>query len=71
MPVVFYFIAKLIFVIVHHISQIRVVERELQEYHENEGSKEEAQKCMNVEEQPPTSSLMNDEQCVAPVATNY
>jgi hypothetical protein len=49
---------------VHHVSQIRVVEREMQEYHENEDAKV-VEKNMDVEEQPPESLLMNVGQPIA------
>ena len=57
--------------IVHHISQIRVVEREMQEYQENEDAKDEAHINMDVEEQPPTSlSADADRQTAVPAASN-
>jgi hypothetical protein len=56
--------------IVYHVSQIRVVEREMQEYHENEDAKE-VEKNMGVEEQPPTPLSMNVCQPIAaPAASN-
>jgi hypothetical protein len=57
-------------VIVRHISQIRVVEREMQEYQENEDAKEKANN-MDVEEQPPTSLLVDaDQHTAVPAASN-
>ena len=52
-------------------SQIRVVEREMQEYHENEDAKE-VQTNMDVEEQPPTSlfSMNAGQPIAAPAASN-
>ncbi|KAL3791224.1 hypothetical protein ACHAW5_000494 [Stephanodiscus triporus] len=49
---------------------IRVVEREMQEYQENEDAKEKA-KNMDVEEQPPTSLLVDaDQHTAVPAASN-
>ena len=49
---------------VHQVSQIRVVNRELQEYHKNKDAKK-VEKNMDVEEQPPKSLLMNVGQPIA------
>jgi hypothetical protein len=56
--------------IIYHVSQIRVVEREMQEYHENEDAKE-VQTNMDVDEHPPTSLLsMNVVQPIAAQAAS-
>lgn len=57
--------------IIYHVSQIRVVEREMQEYHENEDAKE-VQTNMDVEEQPPTSlfSMNVGQPIAAPAASS-
>ncbi len=55
----------------YHIYQIRVVEREMQEYHENEDAKE-AQKNLDADEQPPVASLSSnvDRPETVPIASN-